>query len=391
VAHPILIAGGGIGGLAAALAFARIGRASVVLERQITASEAGAGIQLGPNAVKALRQLGVADALQPFVSTPDAFTVRHRSGRLLARTPLGQSVTARYGAPYWVAHRADLHAVLAASARRSPHIAIETACDVIACHAPTVGNATLRCADGRVFGGAAIVGADGVGSTVRTAIAPHARPKPSGYCAFRTLIPTERAGDLAASEVGAWLSGATHVVHYPVQAGRAINVVVIVRDAWQTDDWSSAADAPEVMRATADFPPELRTALAAAPHWQKWMLAAPITLATWTQGRIALLGDAAHAILPFQAQGGAMALEDAVQLAASVRAHGDDLPAAFAAYVAARRPRVARICAASSRNGQIFHLNGAAAFARDTALRVMPAQRLLTRLDWLYGFEGPSL
>jgi salicylate hydroxylase len=391
VAQPILIAGGGIGGLAAALALAKIGRASIILERNAAPSDAGAGIQLGPNAIKVLRQIGVADELQPFVSAPEGLTVRHRSGRVLARTPLGAFAADRYGAPYWVVHRADLHNVLGERARATKGVSIMPGSEVVTVRESADSAVSVTCADGRVVDGAAVIGADGVWSRVRDAISPNNPPSPSGYCAYRALIPTEHAGLLATADVGAWLAPGTHVVHYPVRAGQAVNVVVIVRDGLQTQDWSAPADARDVRGALAGFSGELRGVLAAAPRWQKWMLAAPVVSETWARGRIALVGDAAHPILPFQAQGGAMALEDALQLAASVRASRDDLAAAFAAYSVLRHPRVQRVSAAASRNGRIFHLAGPAAFARDTALRLLPSSTVLTRLDWLYGFEGPSL
>jgi salicylate hydroxylase len=229
-----------------------------------------------------------------------------------------------------------------------------------------------------------------VWSRVRTAVMPNVTPSPSGYVAYRTLIPATEAGILAASDVGAWLASGAHVVHYPVHGGRSINVVVIVTDTWQSDAWSAPADASDVARATQSFAQDLQQALKAAPSWHKWSLAAPMRLDTWVSGRIALLGDAAHPVLPFLAQGGAMALEDAVQLAASIASSGDELPAGLVHYAATRRERVARVQATATRNGQIFHLSGTMAAARNLTLRTLPAHTAITRLNWLYGFEGPN-
>jgi salicylate hydroxylase len=386
---PILIAGGGIGGLAASLALAKIGRTVTVVERNAAPAESGAGIQLGPNAVKALRQLGVADRIAQLATSPAALTVRNgRDTSVLAATQL--NTTARYGAPYWVIHRADLHRALFDATMAQANIDHQLGFDIVSA-ARTQNSVAITSADGRTLTGSALIGADGVWSRVRASIMPGADPKPSGFIAYRTLITSADAGVLAGSEIGAWLAPGAHVVHYPVQSGRSINIVVIKRDAWQGMSWSEPASRDEVAVATQNFAQPLRDALARAPHWHKWSLAAPLRLNTFVRGHVALLGDAAHPVLPFLAQGGAMALEDAVQLAASVSAHPTDIPLALITYDRARQRRVQRVASTASRNGQIFHLSGPMAFARDLTLRTLPPSTLLTRLNWLYGYEGPQL
>ncbi len=387
--EPILIVGGGIGGLAAALALAKVGRAATVLERATEPSEAGAGIQLGPNAVKALRQLGVADRIAQLASVPTALTIRAgHDARILASTPLGPDVTTRYGAPYWVIHRADLHRALFDAATANPSIQLLYGVD-IATVASSPDGASASTSAGRTLQGAAVIGADGVWSRARASIMPGSEPKPSGFIAYRTLLPIDQAGILAASEVGAWLAPDAHVVHYPVHAGRSINVVVITRDTWQGTTWNAPAETSEIERATMNFARPLQGALSQAQAWHKWSLPAPVRLNTWTRGNVLLLGDAAHPVLPFLAQGGAMALEDAVQLGASVAAHPTDIVLAFIAYERARRARVDRVQSNASRNGRIFHLAGPIAHARDLTLRTLPPSTLLTRLNWLYAFEPP--
>ncbi len=386
---PILIAGGGIGGLAAALALARIGRRVTVVERSAAPAESGAGLQLSPNAVKALRQLGVADRIAHLATAPAALTVRNgHDATILATTSLS-STTTRYGAPYWVIHRADLHRALFDAATAHANIEYQPGFDIVSA-ARIQNGATLTAADGRTLQGAALIGADGVWSRVRTSVMPGADPKPSGFIAYRTLIPSETAGILAASEIGAWLAPGAHGVHYPVQAGRSINVVIIKRDAWQGTSWSESASHEDAAAATQTFASALLGALARAPHWHKWSLAAPLRLNTFVRGTVALLGDAAHPILPFLAQGGAIALEDAVQLAASLTAHPTDLALALISYDRARQSRVRRVASTASRNGQIFHLDGPLALARNLTLRTLPPSTLLTRLNWLYGFDGPE-
>ena len=384
---PILIAGGGIGGLASALALAKIGRHVEILERSPGFSTAGAGIQLGPNAVKVLRLLGVAEAVREQACQPPCLAIYSGGNdHSIARMPLGTTIAERCGAPYWTVHRADLLQALADAASHSPLISLSLGCHVSQV-VQTATGVTVTLADGSVRQGQALIGADGVWSRVRELIEPSFQPVQSGYCAYRTILPLDQAGDIATDIVAAWLSPSVHVVHYPVQAGSALNIVVVVRDAWNATGWDAPADPAAVLAASADFPQRLRSSIAAAPQWHKWSLPRPIVLTTWTKGPIALLGDAAHAMLPFLAQGGAMALEDAAALAASVANNPDNLPAALNDYQAGRHKRVARVQAASVENGRVFHLSGPMAFARDTVLRVTPAATMLARFDWLYGYE----
>ena len=380
----ILVAGGGIGGLAAALALARVGHDVEVLERGSTFATAGAGIQLGPNAVKVLRTLGVAEAVAQRASAPASLVVyKGATGRCLTRMPLGQAIADRCGAPYWTLHRADLLSALADAVAATSAIKVTFDFDFVSVSAQ--GNSvSVTSADGKVHSGAALIGADGVWSRVRSAVAPNFHPAPSGYCAYRTLLPVACSGDLATDVVGAWLSANAHVIHYPVQAGAALNIVVIVRDAWTSSSWDAPADAAEIRGKTAAFAEPLCAALAAANVWHKWSLPDPLALPAWNAGPMALLGDAAHAMLPFFAQGAAMALEDAAALATAVASHGADLSTAFGVYHATRHARVARVQHASVTNGRIFHLSGPAAFARDAVMTMVPGSALLSRYDWLY-------
>ncbi len=381
----ILVAGGGIGGLATALALARVGHDVEVLERGSTFATAGAGIQLGPNAVKILRTLGVAEAVAQRASAPAALAVyKGATGRCLTRMPLGQAIADRCGAPYWTLHRADLLSALADAVADSAAIKVTFGCDIVSASAR--GNSVCATsADGITYTGAALIGADGVWSRVRSTVAPGFRPAHSGYCAYRTLLPIARAGDMATNVVGAWLSPDAHVIHYPVQAGTALNIVVIISNSWNAPGWDAPAEAAELEAATARrFASPLRAAIVAAEAWHKWSLPHPVVLPTWNAGPVALIGDAAHAMLPFFAQGAAMALEDAAALAAAVASSGIDLPSAFARYHATRQARVARVQQASVANGRIFHLSGPLATARDAVMSMVPGSALLSRYDWLY-------
>ncbi len=417
-APPVLIAGGGIGGLALALALARLGHPSHVLERHEAPTTAGAGIQLGPNAVQALRWLGVADALEPSVGLPAAIEVRAgASGRHLAKLPLGPWVAARHGAPYWVAHRGDLHGALAAAASRDPRIAIDHATDVTEV-TETAGRVSVRDTAGRTFTAPILIGADGLWSTVRQSVQPGSVPRPAGATAMRTVIPAEAGGGLRTGAVGVWLSPVAHVVHYPVRAGREVAVVVIARSDSTPQDratprsiWDAEASLPRLQATLAPFHallrnvllPDLATANSMArverasangapgvPRWpwREWTLHTLPPLRTWRRGRMALIGDAAHPMLPYLAQGGALALEDAVVMGHCLHAT-DDPAAALARFESLRTQRAARVQSASRRQGGIYHLPPPLSWARDAVLGAAPGTRLMAGYDWLYGWRLP--
>jgi len=391
---PILIAGGGIGGMALALALARRGIRSTVLERQPTPALTGAGIQLGPNGVRALQCLGVAEALRPCTGVPEAIeVVAGASGRRLARLPLGAWVAARHGAPYWVAHRGDLHAVLAEAVASEPLIGLRVGFEVAAVaqtpHAAIVADAT-----GDRLSGPILVGADGLWSAVRGALAPGSAPRAAGATATRTVIPAGEADPLATRAVGVWLGPEAHVVHYPVRQGNEIAVVVIAREpeAGQVRGWDAGVDAGRLQHRLIGFHPNLVQALGRHRHrpWREWTLYTLPPLPAWAHGRIVLLGDAAHPMLPYLAQGGALALEDAVVLADCLQRAGPDAPAALARFQALRAARARRVQAASLRQGRIYHLAAPFSWARDAVLALAPGAWLMAGYDWLYAWNPPG-
>jgi salicylate hydroxylase len=390
---PILIAGGGIGGLGLALALARRGRASIVLERQSALAAEGAGIQLGPNGVRALQGLGLDGALKPWVGEPEAIEVfAGASGRRLARLPLGTWITARHGAPYWTVHRGDLHGTLADAASAEPLVDIRTGFEVAEI-AQTAAQASASDKTGRAVSGPVLVGADGVWSAVRSALAPDALPRPTGATATRAVIPAGQAGRLLTGCVGLWLGPDAHVVHYPVRGGAELAVTVIAREDWQGRAWDAEADAGPLRRRLERFHPDVGLVLAPvagkAHAWRKWALHTLPALPAWTHGGIVLIGDAAHPMLPYLAQGGALALEDALVLAHLLHAAADPR-AALAHFEALRRARTRRVQAASRRQGRIYRLAPPASWARDGVLALAAGPWLMAGLDWLYGWRPPD-
>jgi salicylate hydroxylase len=383
----ILIAGGGIGGLALAVALAQAGRRSLVLEGRAEFSVAGAGIQIGPNGTRVLQQLGVAEALAPQAGVPEAIHVYHGSrGRRLARLPLGDWIARRHGAPYWVVHRADLHKVLLDAALRSDLIDIEMG--FVATELAQQGDGvTVSSEAGKSVQGAGVVGADGLWSRIRRQIVPAAAPAFADASACRIVLPAERAGRLSENAVGLWLSPGAHVVHYPLRGGREIAVVVISEETWQSRVWDAEIDRVHLGRALACFTRELESLLLDAPGWRRWSLHRLPTLPQWHSGRAVLIGDAAHPMFPYLAQGGVLALEDAAELAACLGPRGVDVPGAFAQFAKRRRDRAERVQAASARNGTIYHMQAPLAVARDAAFTAAPGPLLMSTLDWLYGWK----
>jgi salicylate hydroxylase len=393
---PILIAGGGIGGLALALALARLGHRSIVLERQQAPAEAGAGIQLGPNGVRALQHLGVGEALRPWVGVPEAIEVRAgASGRLLSRLPLGAWIAARHGAPYWVAHRGDLYRLLGAAAGADPLIEMRTGFEVAAV-TETAAHVALADKTGLQLTAPLLVGADGLWSAVRQVLAPGCVPQPAGATATRTVIPADRAGPLAGAAVGLWLNPEAHVVHYPVRGGREIALVIIAREEAVAErrGWDGEVDAARLRRRLAPFHAGLGEVLMPGSGqvwpWREWTLYTLPPLPTWGRARTVLIGDAAHPMLPYLAQGGALALEDAVVLAHCLHAAADDPGAAVARFQERRARRARRVQAASVRQGRIYGLAPPLSWVRDLGFRVVPGAWLMAGLDWLYGWHPPS-
>ena len=384
---PVLIAGAGIGGLATALALARKGIASQVLESRAEFGTEGAGIQIGPNGTRILQSLGVSDALKPHVGVPAAVAVRDGArGSELARLPLGDWIAKRHGAPYWVVHRGDLHKVLVAAARAEPLITLSTGAAVAAVAAREDAVAAAS-ASGEAWTGRALVGADGLWSAVRPSLFATGAPRFAGKSAARSVVPlNEVAPALRQPEVGIWLFPDAHVVHYPVSGGTALAIVVIVADTLASDDWSAPVTPDWVAQRLPACARALRDLVATPQAWRRWALHTLPPLPTWTRGPVTLLGDAAHAIVPFLAQGGVLALEDAAVLAEALQR--SDAADAFRLYERRRRPRALRVAKASLQNGRIYHLSGALARARDLVLRTLPPERLMARYDWLYGWRA---
>lgn len=393
-----VIAGAGIGGLTAALSLARAGLHVVILEQAERLEETGAGIQLSPNASRVLLDLGLGDQLRAAAVAPTALRVlRARDGHEIVRMPLAQAAE-RFGAPYWVIHRGDLQAVLLEAVRASPQVklVLGTRVDRLAVSADGItvqgvyGLPNAKVPARVDTEGSLLIGADGIWSAVRALLGDKTRPRFAGRVAWRALVPTEMAAKPARElVVNLWLGRRSHLVHYPVAGGRQINVVAITEDRWDAPGWSTRSTPAEVL---ARYPlgawsRHARDLIGMPDHWLKWALHERAPLSRWGDGPVTLLGDAAHPVLPFLAQGAALAIEDAAVLAAEITAHPDDVVQGLRAYESRRRGRTTRVQRTARQTGRIYH-RGVDAFLRDIGMRMLGGERLLQRYDWIYNWRA---
>ena len=394
VRQPVLLAGAGIGGLAAALACARIGVPVQLFERSPALAEVGAGIQLGPNVTRLLKGWGLQTALEAVAAYPENLLIRSAErGTLLGRLRLGEQALVRYGAPYATVHRADLQALLLQAVQACGSAQLQLG-QAITGFEQDAARACLHHADGRQTQGALLVGADGLSSRVRQQLLGDGPPRPTRHLAYRALLPQAALpAALRCQDLVVWLGVGLHVVQYPVRGGDWLNVVALVESRLEdskTGDrsgWDHAATGADLLRELEGETPELLALLQAMDGWRLWHLQIRQTIssaAQMAQGRVALLGDAAHPMLPYLAQGAGMAIEDAQALGQALE-QGGATPAALAHYAQARWQRNARVQRRALRNGRIFHASGPVRWGRDLAMRAL-GERLLD-IPWLYG--GP--
>lgn len=383
----VLIAGGGIAGLATAIGLARAGHRTLVIERAAAFEEVGAGIQLSPNACHALASLGVLDRVMARAVAPVALSVRSLGTQPeLLSVPIAGVIDRKYGAPYVLVHRADLLQALVETAWEHPNIKLRLGAAVSGVEIGPAG-VTATLTDGERVAGAALIGADGVRSLIRTTVLQGPVAFHTGRIAYRATLPVDETPDSVRTITGMWMAEKAHVVHYPISGGTRLNVVAVVQDGWSGEGWSEPVTREDVLARFSNWPEPARSLLSAPHAWVKWALCGFDPNFTWSRGPITLIGDAAHAMLPFLAQGGAMAIEDAVVLARHAAKTPTDWPSVFRAYETERKPRAARVVREARENGILYHLGGAAAFARDMGLRLLGPKRLADRYDWLWKWK----
>ena len=374
VLRSVVIAGAGIGGLTAALALAARGIDVRILEKAERLEAVGAGIQLSPNASRILIGLGLEPRLGSVVLVPDAVSIMTaRSGGEVSRVPLGSS-----GKPYWAVHRADLQAALLSACSEHPQIELQLGQPITDFSVDSHGAVIIP----GLAPALALIGADGVHSQVRRRLFPDVRPRFSGLVAWRGIVDSW-PHELPPRRVELWMGPRAHLVAYPMSSGGRVNVVAIVPGAAESSDAAAADIAGHF--AASRWPAGAVSMIAAVGEWRRWPLFTLPDGGVWNAGPITLLGDSSHAMLPFAAQGAGMAIEDAAVLAQCLaEANMADIPAALARYASLRAPRVSRVQRTARQSGQIYHLRGPMALARDLVMKMLGPGPLQARQNWIY-------
>lgn len=387
---PVLIAGGGIGGLAAAIGLAQKGFASIVLEKAPQLGEIGAGIQLGPNAFHAFDYLGVGNAARAMAVYIDNLRLMDAiTGEEITRIPLDDAFRTRFKNPYAVVHRGELHGVFLKACNEHPAVAVHTSSEVID-YDQDGTSVTAILADGRRIAGSALVGADGLWSNVRKRLVGDGAPRVSGHSTYRSVIPTEQMpDDLRWNAATLWAGPKCHIVHYPLSGWTMFNLVVTCHNDAPAPVAGQPVANDEVRKGFLHVNPVARQIIDLGHNWKLWVLCDREPVSNWVDGRVTLLGDAAHPMLQYFAQGACMAMEDAVCLAAEMEALAGDIERVLPAYNRKRALRTARVQLQSREIGQhVYHPAGAHAALRNAVMRAKSPEDWYDTIDWLYGSTG---
>lgn len=388
--RPILIAGGGIGGLAAAIGLAQKGFPVLVLEKARQLGEIGAGIQLGPNAFHAFDYLGVGETARKMAVYVDSLRLMDAlTAEEICRIPLGEAFRARMGNPYAVVHRGELHGVFLKACEAHPLVELRTA-SAVAGYAQDGDSATAILESGERVTGRALIGADGLWSPVRAQLLGDGAPRVSGHTTYRSVIPVdEMPEELRWNAATLWAGPKCHIVHYPLSGWKLFNLVVTYHNDAPEPVAGKPVSHDEVRRGFEHVAPMARQVIEKGQEWKLWVLCDREPVANWVDGRVALLGDAAHPMLQYMAQGACMAMEDAVALAHEMAAAAGDVETALPAYNARRALRTARVQLQSREVGaHVYHPAGAHAELRNAVMRAKTPEEWYDAVDWLYGSTG---
>ena len=383
----VLIVGGGIGGLAAALVLARLGQRATVLEQVEHIGEIGAGIQLGPNAFAAFDALGVGERARARAVYTDRMVMMDAvDGHEVASVPVGEAFRERFGNPYAVIHRADVHQSLLEGVQETELIDFHTSTRIERIETGT-DDITVHDQSGRSFSGHALIGCDGVRSVVRQHLVGDP-VRVSGHVVYRAVVDAaDFPADLRWNAPAIWVGPNCHLVHYPLRGGEQYNLVVTFHSR-KPEVWGVTDGSPEEVQSYFDGICECPRRLLSLPKsWKRWATADREPIARWSWGRATLLGDAAHPMLQYLAQGACMALEDAVTLGEALRTADGDFQAAFARYERSRVTRTARVVLSTREMGRLYHARGVERLVRNDLWKGRSPERFYDALEWLYGWR----
>ncbi len=381
----VIVAGGGIGGLAAACVLARQGMPVTVLEQSSAFGEIGAGIQLGPNIFRMFEYLGLTEAVNRVAYFPPGLGMNDvRTGEKVVRVPLGDTARAAYGFPYGVIYRADLHDVFLQACQALPDITLRTSAKVEG-FAQDASGVRVTLAGGEVVEGAALIGADGLWSRVREAIVGDGKPRVSGHIAYRAVLKREDVPThLWSDDVLLWGGEKTHLVHYPLRRGELFNLVAVFHSNKYDEGWNTFGDTAELTERFAQAVPQVRELLGKIETWKMWVLCDREPVKDWSRGRVTLLGDAAHPMLQYLAQGAGQAIEDSVVLGEALRHTGGDFERAFQLYQQARYLRTGRVQLTARFYGDIYHASGVTRELRNRMFQGGQESAGFAGLKWMY-------
>ncbi len=388
---PILIAGGGIGGLATALVLARDGHAVTVLEQAPSFGEIGAGIQLGPNIFRMFAYLGLTDVVSKVSFFPPGLAMNDvRTGEKIVRVPLGDMARATYGFPYGVIYRADLHQVFLDACTAQENVTLRTGAKLESFE-QSDSSVRVHLADGEVLEGAALIGADGIWSKVREVVVGDGKPRVSGHIAYRAVLKREDVpAHLWSDDVLLWGGEKTHLVHYPLRRGELFNLVAVFHSNKYDEGWNTFGDTAELTERFAQACPQVRELLGKIETWKMWVLCDREPVKNWTDRRVTLLGDAAHPMLQYLAQGAGQAIEDAVVLREALRFTHGDIPQALQKYQQARYLRTGRVQLTARFYGDIYHAAGVQRELRNQMFQSEKESAGFAGLQWMYDGIEPS-
>ncbi len=395
--YPILISGGGIGGLAAAMVLAQDGHTVTVLEQASVLGEIGAGIQLGPNIFRMFDYLGLTEVINKVVFFPTGLGMNDvRTGEKVVRVPLGDMVRATYGFPYGVIYRPDLHQIFLDACKAQTNVTLRTSARVDS-FAQTADGVTVTLGTGEVhekgetLHGSALIGADGLWSKIRAVVVGDGKPRVSGHIAYRAVLKREDVPThLWSDDVVLWGGEKTHLVHYPLRRGELFNLVAVFHSNKYDEGWNSFGDTAELTERFAAACPQVKELLAKIEIWMMWVLCDREPVKNWTDRRVTLLGDAAHPMLQYLAQGAGQAIEDAVVLREALRAARGDIQKAFQKYQQARYLRCGRVQLTARFYGDIYHASGVQRELRNQLFQSGTESAGFAGLKWMYDGIEPS-